>query len=324
MASLDTWQGIASQETTEGRPAWAGGVPEGNRPTQCSECGNSCCTVERSSPHRNYRQHRSTNDGGFRIYCFTYTRAHCYKFASCQTTAGLEWVATCLCSWGNHPCGGSCCCSNTSGGVCAEHPMIVVRSLITQVILGIDFLQKHGLVLDCTTMPVNITAHARGSGDGQRQELQSIVQTARKVKAKVCAVEAKIQPTEQVIDDCAIPQFSATPSSPFELPQSAIGREARITMLMHCLECLSLKVTKSMPCKRALLWKVNRVQPPLAVLVCRQTFNSSSTMIRSFANYMRNCLRVEQKHHLHRVMLGASHRYAAIAKFGPSSQSKIV
>ena len=50
------------------------------------------------------------------------------------------------------------------GVVCAEHPMIVVRSLITQVILGMDFLQKHGLVLDFTTMPVNITAHARGSG----------------------------------------------------------------------------------------------------------------------------------------------------------------
>ena len=55
------------------------------------------------------------------------------------------------------------------GGVRAEHPMIVVRSLITQVILGMDFLQKHGLVLDFTTMPVNITAHARGGGDdGQR------------------------------------------------------------------------------------------------------------------------------------------------------------
>ena len=38
--------------------------------------------------------------------------------------------------------------------------MIVVRSLITQVILGMDFLQKHGLVLDYTTSPVNITARA--------------------------------------------------------------------------------------------------------------------------------------------------------------------
>ena len=75
-----------------------------------------------------------------------------------------------------------------------------------------------------------------------------------------------------------------------------IRMEARITMLMHCLECLSLRVTKSMPCKRALLRKVNIVQPPLAVLARRQTFSSSSssTMICSSANYMRNCLRVEQ------------------------------
>ena len=102
------------------------------------------------------------------------------------------------------------------GGVCAEHPMIVVQSL-TQAILGMDFLQNHGLVLDFITMPVKVTAHARGSDDdGQRQELQSIVRTARKVKAKACAVEAKIQLNEQVIDDCAIPQFGATLPSYFE------------------------------------------------------------------------------------------------------------
>ena len=41
------------------------------------------------------------------------------------------------------------------GGLHVEHPMIVVQSLITQVILGMDFLQKHGLVLDFT-LPVNI------------------------------------------------------------------------------------------------------------------------------------------------------------------------
>ena len=40
------------------------------------------------------------------------------------------------------------------GGVCAEHPMIVVRSLITQVMMGMDFLQKHGLAVYFTTMPV--------------------------------------------------------------------------------------------------------------------------------------------------------------------------
>ena len=41
MDSLDTWQGIASQETIVGHPAWASGIPESNRPTQLSECGNS-------------------------------------------------------------------------------------------------------------------------------------------------------------------------------------------------------------------------------------------------------------------------------------------
>ena len=38
------------------------------------------------------------------------------------------------------------------------------------------------------------------------------------MKAKVCAVEAKIQLTEQVIDDFAIPQFGATPLQ-FEFPE---------------------------------------------------------------------------------------------------------
>ena len=105
------------------------------------------------------------------------------------------------------------------GELKVEHPMTVVQSLITQVILGMDFLQKHGLVLDFTTTPVHVTAHAGMSGDdGQKQELQPIVQAARKVKAKVCAVEAKIQLTEQVIDDYAIPQFGATPLQ-FEFPE---------------------------------------------------------------------------------------------------------
>ena len=40
------------------------------------------------------------------------------------------------------------------GGVCAEHLMIVVRSLITQVMMGMDFLQKYGLAVYFTTMPV--------------------------------------------------------------------------------------------------------------------------------------------------------------------------
>ena len=35
-----------------------------------------------------------------------------------------------------------------------EHSFIVVEQLISQIILGVDFLQQQGLVLDFTTSPV--------------------------------------------------------------------------------------------------------------------------------------------------------------------------
>ena len=38
-----------------------------------------------------------------------------------------------------------------------EHSFIVVEQLISQVILGVDFLQQQGLVLDFTTSPVSVT-----------------------------------------------------------------------------------------------------------------------------------------------------------------------
>ena len=41
------------------------------------------------------------------------------------------------------------------GGIIMDHLFVVARSLIknTPVVLGIDFMQKHGLVLDFTTIP---------------------------------------------------------------------------------------------------------------------------------------------------------------------------
>ena len=44
----------------------------------------------------------------------------------------------------------------TVGALCVDPNFVVVHSLITPVILGIDFLQKHGIVLDFTMMPVTI------------------------------------------------------------------------------------------------------------------------------------------------------------------------
>ena len=40
------------------------------------------------------------------------------------------------------------------GEVQASHPLVVVQSLIVPVILGLDFLQKHGMILDFTSNPV--------------------------------------------------------------------------------------------------------------------------------------------------------------------------
>ena len=43
------------------------------------------------------------------------------------------------------------------GPIKVDHPLVVVQSLITPVILGIDFLQAHGLILDFTTTLVHVT-----------------------------------------------------------------------------------------------------------------------------------------------------------------------
>ena len=44
------------------------------------------------------------------------------------------------------------------GKLHVKHPLVVVCSLIAPVILGVDFLQKHGLTLDFTSNPVGISS----------------------------------------------------------------------------------------------------------------------------------------------------------------------
>ena len=69
------------------------------------------------------------------------------------------------------------------------------------------------------------------------------MQAARKVKAKVCAVEAKIQLIEGVLDDCAIPYLGATSSWHFELPQSSTTSFSPILEKYKDLFCTSLGYT---------------------------------------------------------------------------------
>ena len=103
------------------------------------------------------------------------------------------------------------------GDVKVDHSFIVVQSLITPVILGIDFMQKHGLVLDFTTTPITIrsqTLHLRCQSD---HDVEPLLSAMRKVKMKVAAVPSMSQSTEEMIDDCAIPIFDKTPI--YELPK---------------------------------------------------------------------------------------------------------
>ena len=98
-----------------------------------------------------------------------------------------------------------------------DHPLVVVCSLITPVILGIDFLQTHGLVLDFTTTPVRVTTHPAPEKGSARDMLEPILEAARKTKAKVCTLGTNGEVSEEAIDECAIPLFGKSPQ--YDMPQ---------------------------------------------------------------------------------------------------------
>ena len=98
-----------------------------------------------------------------------------------------------------------------------DHPLAVVSSLIVPVMLGIDFLQTHGLALDFIMTPVQVTTHLAPE-DSAKDLLKPILEVARKTKAKVCALGTNGEVSEEVIDECAIPLFSkSTPQ--YDMPQ---------------------------------------------------------------------------------------------------------
>jgi len=85
-----------------------------------------------------------------------------------------------------------------------------VRSLIAPLILGVDFLQKHGITLDFTSNPVGISSHMVDDGDGEIKDTKSILEMAKGVKARVYMVEEVLETEDEVIDNCAVPVFGKT------------------------------------------------------------------------------------------------------------------
>ena len=74
------------------------------------------------------------------------------------------------------------------------------------MILGIDFMQEHGIVLDFATNPIRITQQAVADYTLSRHDRDAL-SAAIKTKVKVCAVQAEPELSEEALDDCAIPLF---------------------------------------------------------------------------------------------------------------------
>ena len=103
------------------------------------------------------------------------------------------------------------------GQLYVDHSFVVVHSLITPVILGIDFLRKHHLVLDFTSIPIGVKSRLTQEVC-QSPELELIWKTSEKVRAKTCAVVSTRELTEESLDDCTVPLYYKSHTPTHELP----------------------------------------------------------------------------------------------------------
>ncbi|MDD9853556.1 MAG: retropepsin-like aspartic protease/reverse transcriptase, partial [Deltaproteobacteria bacterium] len=109
------------------------------------------------------------------------------------------------------------------GEVQTNHQFVVVNRLVAPVILGVDFLQENGLVLDFSLPQVEVRKNAQGNQKREtidvdtREEWEKVYGTALKEKARVCAIAA-IDPAGDAVDECSIPKFGDTDS--FEYPEN--------------------------------------------------------------------------------------------------------
>ena len=100
-----------------------------------------------------------------------------------------------------------------------EHNFIVVDKLITAVILGVDFMQKHGLVLDFSHTPVQEVVYNINKGKVKMSDgLSTFLPIIQKAKSKINSAVAAVRRDEDVVDECAVPNFGNLMAS-FNLPE---------------------------------------------------------------------------------------------------------
>ena len=103
-----------------------------------------------------------------------------------------------------------------------SHEFVAVNNIVTPAILGVDFLQRHKLVLDFATSPVSITNSARRPPSKPEENgyepvmFIAVLESECQAKTKMCAAAAIDDMTARnSIDECAIPLVGGPPCFEF-------------------------------------------------------------------------------------------------------------
>ena len=126
------------------------------------------------------------------------------------------------------------------------HEFVVVKTLVAPVILGIDFLQGNGLMLDFTQSSVAISSKLP-KVIPQIEDSIAIAQVIPIYEAtqkffQSCAISVK-ETNADIVDDCAVPNYNA-PIEP-ELPACPSLNLACLTQKFHKLFCITPGYTEN-------------------------------------------------------------------------------
>ena len=88
------------------------------------------------------------------------------------------------------------------------HSFIVVNTLITPAILGIDFLQQHSIKIDFATTPIKLSVSPGAGGKILDPCVRSVMEAENTLCTKHCAVTSLSSTIEDQVEDYVIPVFS--------------------------------------------------------------------------------------------------------------------
>ena len=100
------------------------------------------------------------------------------------------------------------------GELIASHEFVVVKTLVAPVILGIDFLHKHGLILDFTHNRVRVNSSSQNTETLVEKSMAvaqifPIYEASKNPISEVCTMSIDQESEVDVIDDCAVPDYIA-------------------------------------------------------------------------------------------------------------------